>query len=149
MEAIASLVAQLESRGVEFHQNPSRVNFSVRDTRDLLPEDTNRIGELILEREDELRSYLENRGATFGAFAGVFRSFACRIQTPAGMMPWLRERAPRLYADITGRLPDRIQSLWEQGASIEEFKRAIVGLEEAQSCARSFYEECRKGNEDG
>jgi len=145
VEAIASLVAQLESRGVQFHQHPNLVAFSVRDWRALVPEDTGRLGELILDREPELRSFLENRAATFGAFAAVFRSFVCRNHTPAGLLPWLRERAPHLYADITGRLPDRIQSLWEQGASMEEFKRAIVGLEEAQSCARNFYEECRKG----
>src|SRR5260370_42442358 len=115
------------------------MNFSVKDTRDLLPEDTARLGELILEREDELRSFLENRGTTFGAFAAVFRSFVCRNHMPAGVLVLLKERAPHLYADITGRLPDRIQSLWEQGASIEEFKRAIVSLEEAQRCARNFY----------
>ena len=147
MEAIASLVARLESVGVSFHKHPSHVGFSMKDTAGMVAEDTARLGELILEREDELRSYLESRGATFGRFAGVFRAFTYRNRTPAGLLPWLRERAPHLYADITGRLPDRIQSLWEQGASMEEFKRAIVSLEEAQSCARNFYEECRKGSE--
>ncbi len=147
MEAIASLVAQLESRGVQFHQHPSRVNFSVKDTGDLLPEDTDRIGELILEREDELRSFLENRGATFGAFAAVFRSFVCRNHMPAGVLVWLKERAPHLYADITGRLPDLIQSLWEQGAPMEEFKAAVRRLEESHRAALGFYEACKKGKE--
>ena len=149
MESVAEMVARLESVGVHFHEHPSHVGFSMKDTAGMVAEDTARLGELILEREDELRSYLESRGATFGAFAAVFRSFVCRNHMPAGVLVWLKERAPHLYADITGRLPDRIQSLWEQGASMEEFKRAIVSLEEAQSCARNFYEECWKGNEDG
>jgi len=146
VEAIASLVAQLESRGVEFHRNPSRVNFSVRDTRDLLPEDTDRIGELILEREDELRSFLEHRGATFGAFAGVFRSFTYRICTPAGLLPWLRESCPSLYATLH-RQADAVRGLWEQGAPMEEFEAAVRRLEESHRAARGFYEACKKGKE--
>jgi len=146
MEGVATMVARLESGGVSFVQHPLHVGFTVRDGV-LTSEDIAGLGELILEREDELRSFLDSRGAGFGAFAAVFRSFTCRNRTPAAMLPWLRERAPHLYGDITGRLPDRIQELWEQGAPMEEFKAAVRRLEESHRAALDFYEECRKGSE--
>jgi len=109
-------------------------------------EDTARLGELILEREDELRSYLENRGATFGRFAGVFRSFTYRIRTPSGLLPWLRERCPSLHATLD-RQADRVSELWQDGAPMEEFEAAVRRLEESHRAARGFYEACQKGSE--
>jgi hypothetical protein len=147
VEDVRTLVEGLESRGVRFYADADLVRFDY-DWRTLEPGDPARIGEVIMEREHELREFLARRAArptSFGAYAAVFRSFTYRFRTPAGMLLWLRERCPMLYADLTGRLPDAVQRLWEEGAPMEEFTRAIRSLEEAQSCAVSFYEACREG----
>lgn len=44
---------------------------------------------------------------------------------PAGMVHWLETGNPRLYEEITGRLPDLIHCLWAARAPIEEFQRVV------------------------
>jgi hypothetical protein len=146
MDDVAEIVRDLESRGVRFRLDHPLVGFEY-DWRKLEPGDPYKLGELIFERESEVRRFLERRAARpmFGAYAGIFRSAIQNLHTPAGMFVWLRSHAPRLYADLTDRLPDRIQRLWEEGASVEEFKLAVRRLEESHRAARGFYDACRKG----
>jgi len=147
VEPVAEIVAALESRGVSFSPNPAHVGFAVKDTSELLPEDTARIGELILEREEELRSFLEHRPARFGAYAGVFRAAVYRICTPPGMLVWLADRCPGLYRELTVVWPDAVQRLWEEGGSMEEFERVVRRLEEAHACALGFFTACQGGDQ--
>ena len=149
MEDISELVEQLEKKAVVFWVESHRVGFALEDWKLIGPSDPAKISEVVLEREEETRVFLERRAAGptgFGAYAGIFRAAIQNLHTPAGVLVWLRESCPSLYRDLTTRLPDRIQSLWEQGAPLEEFKRAIVGLVEAQGRALNFYKACRKGS---
>jgi hypothetical protein len=51
----------------------------------------------------------------------------CRSDYPAGLIPWLGEKHPPLYEELTARLPDEIHRLWVERASLEQFDR-ILGL---------------------
>jgi hypothetical protein len=148
VEEIASLVSALESRGVSFYADTLGVRFECDDTSKLLQTDTSRIGELILERQDETLAFLASRArpTNFGAYAGIFRAAMYRICNPAGMLLWLRERCPGIYAGLD-RQADRVCGLWQEGASSEEFSLAIRRLEEMHGAARGFYEACRKEEE--
>lgn len=150
MEPVAEIVAALESRGVRFYADSVGVRFACDDAGSLLPGDPARLSEIVLDRADETLDFLghRNRPTGFGAYAGIFRAALYRFRTPAGLLPWMRERCPSLYADLTARLPDRMQRLWEGGASIEEFTPAVGLLEEQHRVARGFYLACR-GEDDG
>ena len=101
----------------------------------------------VVKRADEVLALF--RESNFGKLAGIFRAAVCRIRiTPAGMLPWLRERCPSIYAGLD-RQADRVCELWQEGTSSEEFSLAIRRLEEMHGAARGFYEACRKGNENG
>jgi hypothetical protein len=148
VEDVGQIVRDLESRGVRFRLDHPLVGFEY-DWRQLEPGDPMKLGELIFERESEVRRFLERRaaGPMFGAYAGIFRAAIQDLHTPAGMFVWLRESCPSLYRDLTTRLPDRIQSLWEQGAPIESFEAAVGRLAESHRAARGFYDACRKGKQ--
>jgi hypothetical protein len=49
----------------------------------------------------------------------------CRPDYPAGMILWLEKRDPVLYDDLTCRLPDLIDWLWNAHAPLEEFQRIV------------------------
>src|ERR1700694_2389478 len=51
----------------------------------------------------------------------------CRSDYPDGLIPWLGEKHPSLYDELTAHLPDEIHRLWVERASLEQFDR-ILGL---------------------
>jgi hypothetical protein len=141
---VADIVATLESRGMTFGADRSGLlRFSYEDAA-LQKGDSELVGELVLEREDEALAFIRRRERLddFGKFAGLFRSYVFRIWNAPEMLPWLRLRAPKLYKELTERLPDRVCTLWQEGASLEEFTRAIADLEEVRSVAVNFYSTC-------
>jgi len=50
-----------------------------------------------------------------------------RPDYPAGMILWLGEANPGIYAELTVGLPDELQRLWSGRAPLEDFDR-ILGL---------------------
>jgi len=68
---------------------------------------------------------------------------------PAGMVPWLDEAYPRLYAELTSRLPDDIHRLWEAHAPVEQFEGALNRLlgPHRQACALYRAHLSAKGND--
>lgn len=52
----------------------------------------------------------------------------CQPDYPVGMIPWLGEVHPRLYSELTERLPDQIQQLWSEGSSLELFESVLMRL---------------------
>jgi hypothetical protein len=150
VEPVAELVAGLESRGVRFFADGIGVRFECKDSGALLPTDPARLGELVLERPEETLRFLTSRArpSSFGLYAGEFRALTHRICNPPGMLPWLRERYPGIYAELD-RQADRVCELWKEGAPSEEFSLSLRLLEEKHAAAKGFYEACQKGNEDG
>lgn len=73
----------------------------------------------------------------------LFDRYVCRAKTillevcehdyPDGMIPWLEQADPRLYSELTSRLPRKIErlwedlgpALWEDLAPFDEFERAL------------------------
>jgi hypothetical protein len=49
----------------------------------------------------------------------------CRPDYPAGMVPWVRDAHPSLYAELMTNLPDEIHRLWVEGAPLDEFERIL------------------------
>jgi hypothetical protein len=145
VEPVAEIIAALERHGMVFWADRTGLRFAYEDAA-LEPGDSARVGELVLEREDEAVAFIRRRARTddFGKFAGLFRSAVYKMWNLPEMLPWLRERCPSLYSDLTLRLPDRICTLWQEAAPMEEFERAIRGLEEAQSCAVNFFLVCQR-----
>jgi hypothetical protein len=144
MRDVAEIVASLESRGVRFFRDKLGVRFDA-ERATLLPGDPEKLHELVIDRVSEVDRFLRGRGS-FGACASVFRSAVYRICNPPEMLPWLRERCPTLYLDLVERLPDRVCTLWREGASVEEFEAAARRLEESHRAARGFYLACREPN---
>jgi hypothetical protein len=65
----------------------------------------------------------------------------CRPDYPAGLIPWLGEKHPPLYEELTARLPDEIHRLWVERASLEQFDRILGLWLEAHRTACELY--CR------
>jgi hypothetical protein len=149
VEDVGTLVAEMESRGITFHADSVGVRFPCEDADSQLPGDPARLSELVLDRADETLDFLGRRTKPtgFGAYAGIFRAAVYRIRTSAEMLPWLRERCPSLYADLTVHMPDSIQVLWERGAPLEEFERAVRRLEETHAAALGLIRAC-EGEDD-
>jgi hypothetical protein len=51
-----------------------------------------------------------------------------RTDYPAGMVVWLEQAAPDLYAELMSRIPDEIDKLWNNGAPLEEFETVLDRL---------------------
>jgi len=62
-----------------------------------------------------------------------------RPDYPAGLIPWLGETNPRLYAELTERLPEDIQRLWEAHAPLEQFEKVLAHLLDAHRSACAVY----------
>lgn len=146
MRTVADLVSTLEARGVVFWVHGALLRFDCEDAA-LRPGDPALVGELVLQRESEAIAFLRRREKTdeFGKFAGAFRLMLFRFLSPKELVPWLRERCPKLHRDLTVTIPDELQRIWEEGEPIEEFERTIRRLEETRFRAMSFYAACRGG----
>ena len=76
-----------------------------------------------------------------------------RPDYPTGMIPWLGQANPRLYAELTERLPDEIHRLWSGHAPLEHFERVLHAWLETHRRACALYEAYltarreRQGNE--
>lgn len=80
-------------------------------------------------------------------FPAAFDSYAERLQValkqlnrpgyPVGMILWLATEQPRLYAELTERLPAEIHRLWSEHAPLEQFENALNRLLEThrEACA--------------
>jgi len=60
----------------------------------------------------------------------------CRPDYPQGMILWLGEASPRLYAELTERLPGEIHRLWSEHAPLEKFQAILDRWKQthAQAC---------------
>jgi hypothetical protein len=58
---------------------------------------------------------------------------------PAGMIVWLGDACPILYTELTERLPDKIQRLWEAQAPLDEFERVLDLWKEAHRTGCRIY----------
>jgi hypothetical protein len=101
MRTVADLVSTLEAPGVVFWADSVGLRFDCEDAM-LEPGDSKLVGELVYERESEALEFLRRRETLerFGKYAGLFRSCVYRIWNAPEMLPWLRLRAPKLYADL-------------------------------------------------
>lgn len=79
------------------------------------------LGTLVeLERVAESDPYAERMQASWRR--------VCQPEYPAGMILWLGEAHPRLYSELTERLPDEIQRLWSERSSVELFESVLRRL---------------------
>jgi len=77
---------------------------------------------------------------------GAAMQSLARPEYPAGMIPWLGEAHPALYAELTARLPDEIQRLWEAHASIDDFQSVIdLWIEAYRTGCEMYQRELAKG----
>jgi hypothetical protein len=145
VEPVAEIIAALESRGMTFWADGIGLRFDCEDAT-LEPGDSRLVGELVYEREHEALEFIRRRESldNFGKYAGMFRLALYRIRMPQGALVWLRDRAPKLYRELTVEWPDEVQRIWEEGGTMEAFGRATRGLEEARFRAANFYSACRK-----
>jgi len=63
----------------------------------------------------------------------------CHPEYPAGMILWLGDACPILYTELTERLPDKIQRLWEARAPLDEFERVLDLWKEAHRTGCRIY----------
>lgn len=64
-----------------------------------------------------------------------------RPDYPAGMIPWLGENAPSLYAMLTEDLPNEINRLWNGHAPLAQFEEALRRLVKLHGQCCEFYRE--------
>jgi len=60
----------------------------------------------------------------------------CDPDYPAGMILWLERANPRVYAELTERLPDEIHRLWSEHAPLPKFQDVLDRWKQthAQAC---------------
>jgi hypothetical protein len=63
----------------------------------------------------------------------------CRPDYPAGMIPWLGKKHPRLYEELTALLPDEIHQMWVERAPLDEFERILNLWLEAHRTSCELY----------
>ena len=71
----------------------------------------------------------------------------CQPDYPVGMVPWLGEVNPRLYAELTERLPNEMQTLWELRAPLEQFERVVDRWLETQRQGCALYRAHREAEQ--
>jgi hypothetical protein len=144
VEPVAEIIAALESHGMVFWADRTGLRFAYEDAA-LEPGDSAKVGELVLEREDEAVAFIRRRARTdeFGKLAGLFRSAVFKMWNPPEMLSWLRGRCPGLYRDLD-RQADRVCTLWQLGVSVGEFAAAVRRLEESHRAARGFFLACQR-----
>jgi|SRR5437879_1628173 len=62
-----------------------------------------------------------------------------RADYPAGLIPWLEQAYPRLYTELTSRLPDDIHRLAKALAPFDEFERVLNRWLDAHREAGALY----------
>ena len=62
-----------------------------------------------------------------------------RADPPAGMIPWLEQAYPWLYAEVTSRLPEDIHRLAKALAPFDEFERVLNRWLDAHREADALY----------
>jgi hypothetical protein len=71
-------------------------------------------------------------------FSTAMREVA-RPDYPVGMILWLGEANPALYADLTVRFPDELQRLWSEHAPLMDFDRILrLWVEAHRTACRLF-----------
>jgi hypothetical protein len=60
---------------------------------------------------------------------------------PAGMIPWLDTAHPALYLELTSRIPDEIDRLWNENGPLDEFEATLVRLVAVHREACRLYQE--------
>jgi TubC N-terminal docking domain len=63
----------------------------------------------------------------------------CRPDYPAGMIPWLGERYPRLYAELTTRIPNDLSRIWRDQAPLEKFDLVLTRWSEIHWAAQELF----------
>jgi hypothetical protein len=58
----------------------------------------------------------------------------------AGMIIWLRQACPALYLELTEGLPNKMQSIWEAQAPVEEFQNVVNIWLKAHRTSCEIYE---------
>jgi hypothetical protein len=64
-----------------------------------------------------------------------------RPDYPAGMILWLEQAAPGLYAELTSGIPNEIDQIWNEHESLDEFEAALDRLVAAHREAGRLYRE--------
>jgi hypothetical protein len=65
---------------------------------------------------------------------------------PAGVIQWLAAFSPALHQELTSRLPNKIQRLWEARAPIPDFEAACTELIECHRSAIELFRRHRSDN---
>ena len=63
----------------------------------------------------------------------------CQQDYPAGMIPWLATANPEQYADLTSRIPDEIDRLWNERVPLAQFEAVLVNLVSLHGRCREDY----------
>jgi hypothetical protein len=77
-------------------------------------------------------------------FAALMEGTLSKINRPdysGGMIPWLEQAAPALYAELTSRIPDEIDQIWNEHESLDEFEAALDRLVAVHREACRLYRE--------
>ena len=139
---VRQIVVRLEAVGGRLELTSGRIRYAIPSTN---PEARSLLAEL-RKRRDEVIELLNSRLCLSGHDYYEWRTKIalqqlCRPDYPAGMIPWLAAFSPALYDELTSRLPDRIQRLWDSRAPFAVFDEACYELVE---CHRSAVELFRK-----
>src|SRR5215469_854643 len=114
---VRQIVVRLEAVGGRLELTGDRIRYAIPSTnpeaRSLLAELRKRRGEVIelLDSRQDLSGHDYYEWRTKIALQQL-----CRPDYPAGMIPWLADFSRVLHGELTSRLPDKIQRLWETRA---------------------------------
>jgi hypothetical protein len=72
----------------------------------------------------------------------------CERDYPAGMPVWLRQRSPRLYAELVERLPNDLKRIWSARGPLKDFERVLARWSEAHSAACALYRAEKRAESD-
>jgi|SRR5580704_3866454 hypothetical protein len=64
-----------------------------------------------------------------------------RAGSPAGMILWLDTARPELYMELTSRIPDEIDRLWNSYAPLDQFQAVLDRLVAVHRECRRLYRE--------
>jgi hypothetical protein len=71
-----------------------------------------------------------------------------RPDYPVDLIPWLGEKHPALYGELTANLPDEIHRLWTDRAPLPEFQRILDLWLTAHETACEMYRSAHKPREE-
>jgi hypothetical protein len=105
-------------------------------------------------RRDEVAEFLRHRAHESGEhwppgpdpYAALMQTALAEInrsRCPEGMVVWLDTAHPQFYAQLTSRIPDEIDRLWNESAPVHQFQDVLDRLVAIHRESCQLYRESR------